>query len=515
MSGIFISHNHKDKAFVRRLASALQENGVRVWIDEAEMKVGDVLTDKIQEAIDQMEYLGVVLSNNSIKSEWVTREVNQALDAEIGHRKVKVLPILLDNCEVPGFLRGKLYADFRDNAQFEQGVLALLKRLHATELKDWRGSSEAETISVVIPVRRWKPLRIVAILTLLVLVSGLLTLYYYGLIGRHIQYGPLGRHGRSIYKITFAPNSTTVATGSSEFITVKINKTSQNDNAISERATNDVPSVKIFNAETGSEKYVGKCGNFISSLDFSLSGKYVMAGCGDSAINIWDVETDGKVFSWEAPSPAALGCDAYFLQDGQSIASICDGDVQVRNLTDNTSRQLIALPHTVLGSIISRDRQILALGTGKGRVEIVNVQNGAHQSVEGCSYSEFFDSYGLSHDGKMLAMACSLRSIRLWDLTTMQTRDISFEIPQEPSNQGQINIAFGPDSTKLALITDYTVGLLDVVTDELHIIDQTKKDKFDLTSLDFAPDGKSIAVGGYKFGDTAEQSGQVRFWQVQ
>jgi hypothetical protein len=134
MSGIFISHNHKDKAFVRRLAAALQKKGVRVWVDEAEMKVGDLLIDKIQEAIDQMEYLGVVLSNNSIKSEWVTREVNQALNSEIGYRRVKVLPILLDDCEVLGFLRGKLYADFRNEAQFEIAMAALLNRLLSSEL---------------------------------------------------------------------------------------------------------------------------------------------------------------------------------------------------------------------------------------------------------------------------------------------------------------------------------------------------------------------------------------------
>lgn len=43
MSSIFLSHNHNDKPFVRRLAHDLQAVGVRVWLDESEIMVGDYL----------------------------------------------------------------------------------------------------------------------------------------------------------------------------------------------------------------------------------------------------------------------------------------------------------------------------------------------------------------------------------------------------------------------------------------------------------------------------------------
>jgi hypothetical protein len=41
MSSIFLSHNSKDKPFVRRLSKGLQAHGIRVWVDEAEMQLGD------------------------------------------------------------------------------------------------------------------------------------------------------------------------------------------------------------------------------------------------------------------------------------------------------------------------------------------------------------------------------------------------------------------------------------------------------------------------------------------
>jgi len=95
MSSIFLSHNHDDKPFVRRLAQDLQEAGARVWLDEAEMMIGDSLIEKIRQGIDEMEYLGVILSQNSVKSEWVKREVDVAMNQEIEGKRVKVLPLVI------------------------------------------------------------------------------------------------------------------------------------------------------------------------------------------------------------------------------------------------------------------------------------------------------------------------------------------------------------------------------------------------------------------------------------
>jgi TIR domain len=129
MSSIFLSHNHKDKEFVRRLANNLRAYGVKVWVDEAEILVGDSLIQKIGEGIEEMEYLGVVLSPNSVDSKWVQREIEVATNKEINGRKVKVLPILYRKCKMPPFLEGKLYADFTLYESYQSGLQGLLKRL--------------------------------------------------------------------------------------------------------------------------------------------------------------------------------------------------------------------------------------------------------------------------------------------------------------------------------------------------------------------------------------------------
>jgi hypothetical protein len=135
MSSIFLSHNHKDKAFVRKLAERLNAHGIRTWVDEAEIRVGDSLIMKIESAIKDFAYLGVILSPSSVKSQWVRKEVNIALTQEIEGTQVKVLPLLIESCEIPGFLSDKLYADFTKD--FEQGFETLLSRLN-DDLHDQR-----------------------------------------------------------------------------------------------------------------------------------------------------------------------------------------------------------------------------------------------------------------------------------------------------------------------------------------------------------------------------------------
>lgn len=126
MSGIFLSHNTGDKDFVRKLNLDLEAHGIRTWIDEAEIKVGESLIEKIRSGIDEMEYLAVILSPASVASEWVRREVDVAMNQEIYNRRVKVLPLLFKRCELPGFLLGKKYADFSEGTNYQNAFRDLV-----------------------------------------------------------------------------------------------------------------------------------------------------------------------------------------------------------------------------------------------------------------------------------------------------------------------------------------------------------------------------------------------------
>lgn len=126
-TSIFLSHNKADKPFARRLAADLEHQGIRYWLDEAEIKVGESLIEKIRDGIDTMQYVAVILSPDSVASPWVQREVDVAMNQEIQGRRVKVLPVMYRECALPGFLLGKKYADFTETAKYDAAFEGLVK----------------------------------------------------------------------------------------------------------------------------------------------------------------------------------------------------------------------------------------------------------------------------------------------------------------------------------------------------------------------------------------------------
>lgn len=121
---IFLCHSSSDKHFVDRLAFDLEKINIGVWYDKWEIKVGDSLIERIQEGLENNDHLAIVLSPESVASEWVRRELNSALMKEIKEKRIVVLPCLLFNCSIPSFLSEKKYADFRTS--YENGLTDLL-----------------------------------------------------------------------------------------------------------------------------------------------------------------------------------------------------------------------------------------------------------------------------------------------------------------------------------------------------------------------------------------------------
>jgi hypothetical protein len=121
---IFVSYSHADKAFVNKLAANLVKHDAHVWVDTWELNVGDSILNRVQEAIQESSALLIVLSRASVASEWCKKELNAGLVRELDEKRVVVLPVLVEECEIPVFLREKMYADFRTD--FKSGLKLLV-----------------------------------------------------------------------------------------------------------------------------------------------------------------------------------------------------------------------------------------------------------------------------------------------------------------------------------------------------------------------------------------------------
>ena len=90
---VFISHASEDKEeVVRPLVYALQKEGLTVWYDEFEMKIGDSLRRKIDKGLVNSKFGIVVLSKDFIKKGWTNYELDGIISKAVTGEQV-VLPI--------------------------------------------------------------------------------------------------------------------------------------------------------------------------------------------------------------------------------------------------------------------------------------------------------------------------------------------------------------------------------------------------------------------------------------
>src|SRR5215211_933525 len=89
---VFISHAFEDKEFARALADSLSKNGLRVWFDEFELKVGDSLRRSIDTGLSKSKFGIVVLSPNFFSKEWTQKELDALTARETKRRKI-ILPV--------------------------------------------------------------------------------------------------------------------------------------------------------------------------------------------------------------------------------------------------------------------------------------------------------------------------------------------------------------------------------------------------------------------------------------
>ncbi len=139
----FISYCSADVDFAQRLYDNLRENGVHCWFALKDMEIGDDIASIIDHSIRVHDCLLLVLSEASISSAWVAKEVRLALDKE-KHSKGKVLfPIRLDDA-VKGTteqwahdIKRKLhigdFTDWKNHDSYQKAFEGLLRDLKAAE----------------------------------------------------------------------------------------------------------------------------------------------------------------------------------------------------------------------------------------------------------------------------------------------------------------------------------------------------------------------------------------------
>jgi hypothetical protein len=124
---VFVCHASEDKSKARSLAKSLKAIGSDVWFDEWEIRVGDSIVEKINDALSKVTHLLVLLSKDSCTKAWVKKEWSAALMRQLADNSISVLPVRLDDHAVPAILADLRYADCR--AGLRRGVAQIKEAL--------------------------------------------------------------------------------------------------------------------------------------------------------------------------------------------------------------------------------------------------------------------------------------------------------------------------------------------------------------------------------------------------
>ena len=126
----FVCHAGEDNEFATYLGKRLREGGVDAFVDDWEILPGDKLIDKIfREGIPQASAFIIVLSKKSVDKPWVKEELDAALVMRIEKRMKRIIPVRIDDVEVPVALKATAWLDMSLSADFESEFKKLMQSI--------------------------------------------------------------------------------------------------------------------------------------------------------------------------------------------------------------------------------------------------------------------------------------------------------------------------------------------------------------------------------------------------
>jgi formylglycine-generating enzyme required for sulfatase activity len=135
---VFLCHASGDKPTVRDLYHRLRAAGFDPWLDEEKLLPGQNWQLEIPQAVRSSDAVVICLSRRAVtKAGFVQKEIRYALDVadEQPEGAIFLIPLRLEECEVPQRLRRWQWVDFFEEKGYERLMRALRARAKSLGLK--------------------------------------------------------------------------------------------------------------------------------------------------------------------------------------------------------------------------------------------------------------------------------------------------------------------------------------------------------------------------------------------
>ncbi|HEY0320348.1 MAG TPA: serine/threonine-protein kinase [Pyrinomonadaceae bacterium] len=292
-----------------------------------------------------------------------------------------------------------------------------------------------------------------------------------------IKYGIMGSADDAVRSVSFSPNGLLIASGG-------------NDNV-----------VRLWEAQTGAMRILGKCGtgasgfSYVSSVAFAPDGVHIASGSNDKTIRLWDAETNEMLLLGTASHPVRA---IDFSRNGKLIvAGSSDGTINLLDVETQEMRVLGQCEGVVWAVAFSPSTDSVASESDDNTIHIWNLSTTRMRLL--ASQDSDVRSLAYSPDGETIAFGGWDRSVRLLDVRpgNMRTLGRCEDVVRA--------VAFSPDGKRIASASDdRTIRIWNIETgrdETLGLCDDVA------STVAFAPDGRSLASGSW---DTT-----VRIWKIE
>lgn len=355
---VFLSYSSKDKAVVRDIAERLLADGLRVWLDDWEIKprtAKALRAKKIEKGLERSRTLVLCMSENAFGSDWATLESQTFRFRDPLNKERRFVPLRLDETPIKGSLAQFLYINWlRGEREREYAKLLEACRPIKPPLKaEARDSHENFRV-------------------------------------KHVQLDYM----MGIQSYAFSQDGKHVLTGASDGI------------------------LRLWDVETARCIRVLKGHtNRADCLLWSPDQQYALSGSQDKTVRLWDVQAGSCLRILEGHTGYVTSV-AWSVDQRYALSGSFDTTVRLWDIdTGHCLRMLEGDSGGVYGLALCSDQRRALSGSTTGVVRLLDIETGSCLRVfEGHTSAVYKVAW--SADQLRILSCSSDQTIRLWDVET-------------------------------------------------------------------------------------------------
>lgn len=240
----------------------------------------------------------------------------------------------------------------------------------------------------------------------------------------------------------------------------------------------------------------------VSSVAFSLDGRFIASGDWDGLVKLWDARTFAEIYTFRSGSNR-VDSVAFSPDSTRLAAAGQDAVVRLWDLSTGTEAAQLTGPTGTINAIaFSPTGAVLAAGSDDTQVYVWNMPDGALLGTL-AGHTSYVTSLAFAPDGSRLAAGGEDDTVRLWTIPAGTALGVLLG-----HSSTVTGVAYSPDSSTLATTSaDRTVRLWDArALTQLRVLSGHTEN---INAVTYNPSGLLLATGAGGINDNT-----VRLWDT-